>query len=109
MLVSTLQYFERFFETSYALNKLDLISIPNFVAGAMENWGCITFREEYLLVSQDSSTKHKQRVAYVIAHEIAHQWFGNLVTLSTWNDLWLNEGFATWAGYKAVSSIYYSL
>lgn len=72
---------------------LDMIAIPDFAAGAMENWGLITYRETALLFHEDfSSTRARQRVAIVVSHELAHQWFGNLVTPGWWDDLWLNEG-----------------
>ncbi|KAK5622078.1 hypothetical protein CRENBAI_010904 [Crenichthys baileyi] len=100
-----LQFYNRFFEIEYPLKKLDLVAIPDFLAGAMENWGLITFRETTLLLDSNSSNLEKQVVASVIAHELAHQWFGNLVTMSWWNDLWLNEGFATYMEYMSLQEI----
>ena len=71
---------------------MDMLAIPDFGAGAMENWGLVTYRNMYLLFDENgSSTKSKQNVAYVVGHELAHQWFGNLVTMEWWSDLWLNE------------------
>jgi len=99
--------YEKYFGIKYPLPKLDLIAVPDFAAGAMENWGAITFRETILLYDpKTSSTRTKQYIAEVISHEIAHQWFGNLVTMKWWNDLWLNESFATFMATKFVDKFY---
>ncbi len=92
-----------YFGLPYPYPKLDLISVPNFAMGAMENWGAIFFRDSCLLLDEaQSSTATKRHVANVITHEIVHQWFGNLVTMKWWDDLWLNESFATWLACKIV-------
>ena len=99
--------YEKYFGIKYPLPKLDLIAVPDFAAGAMENWGAITFRETILLYDpKTSSTRTKQFIAEVISHEIAHMWFGNLVTMKWWNDLWLNESFATFMATKFVDKFY---
>lgn len=98
-----LQYFENYSEIPYPLEKLDMIAIPDFSAGAMENWGAITFREILLIVDKSkTSIAIQKRAAEVIAHELWHQWSGNLVTMKWWDDLWLNESFANYMAYKAV-------
>ena len=102
-----LSFFNDYFGIPYPLEKLDHIAIPDFAAGAMENWGAITYRETALLVDPDnSSAGTRQRVAEVVAHEMAHMWFGDLVTMEWWDDLWLNESFASWMGTKAVDWLF---
>lgn len=101
-----LPYYQKYFGIDYPLEKLDLIAIPDFSAGAMENPGAITFRESALLVDKGASLSTRMNVAGIVAHEMAHLWFGDLVTMKWWNDLWLNEAFATWMATKALDSLY---
>jgi len=105
--VKSLDLYKDYFATPYPLPKLDMIAIPDFAAGAMENYGLVTYRESALLYDEQlSSASNKQQVAITVAHELAHQWFGNLVTMEWWTHLWLNEGFASWVSYLAVESIF---
>jgi len=105
--VDLLNYYNDYFGIPFPLPKLDHLAIPDFAAGAMENWGAITYREVALLVDPDnSSAGTRQIVAAIISHEMAHMWFGDLVTMKWWNDLWLNESFASWMGDKAVDAIH---
>lgn len=101
------EFLSDYFAISYELPVLDLIAIPDFSAGAMENWGAITFRETALLVDEKHTPFiNRQRVAEVIAHELAHQWFGNLVTMEWWTHLWLNESFADYMAYVTVDHLF---
>ncbi|XP_043706700.1 aminopeptidase M1-like isoform X2 [Telopea speciosissima] len=105
--VRVLDLYKKFFSMPYTLPKLDMVAIPDFCFGAMENYGLITFRENELLHDElQSAAVNKQRLAIVVAHEVAHQWFGNLVTMEWWTHLWLNEGFATWVSYLATDCLY---
>ncbi|KAF8688813.1 hypothetical protein HU200_042141 [Digitaria exilis] len=105
--VKSLHLYKDYFGTPYPLPKLDMVAIPDFAAGAMENYGLVTFREVALLFDEESSAESsKQSIAITVAHELAHQWFGNLVTLEWWTHLWLNEGFATWMSHLAVDSFF---
>ncbi len=98
--------YEKYYSIAYPLNKLHLVAVPQFAAGAMENWGAITFREVVMLADETTSVANKRLIASVLAHEIAHQWFGNLVTMKWWNDLWLNESFATYMSSVIVDRVY---
>lgn len=103
----SLEFYARYFGIPYPLPVLDMIAAPDFASGAMENWGAVIYRESALLVDPDhTAAEDKQWVAMVIAHELAHQWFGNLVTMKWWTDLWLNEGFASYIEYLAIDSIF---
>ncbi len=105
--VQVLVFYNDYFGIHYPLPKLDMVAIPDFGAGAMENWGMVTYRETDLLLDEfKTSLANKQRIVQVVAHELAHQWFGNLVTLSWWEDLWLNEGFATWVEVLAMDKLF---
>jgi len=101
-----LNEYGNYFAIPYPLPKLHLIALPEYRAGAMENWGAITFREALLLADSASSTSDRRGVSHVVAHEIAHQWFGDLVTMKWWDDLWLNESFATFMDHKILEDLH---
>ena len=105
--VKGLEFYEKYFDIAYPLNTLDMVALPDFASAAMENWGAITYRETALLVDPDQTSLDSKRwVALVILHELAHQWFGNLVTMEWWTHLWLNEGFAAYMEHLALDEIY---
>ncbi|WP_251547559.1 M1 family metallopeptidase [Limosilactobacillus caecicola] len=102
-----IEFYEDFYQTPYPLEHSWQLALPDFSAGAMENWGLVTYREAYLLLDPDNTTlDNKELVATVITHELAHQWFGDLVTMNWWDDLWLNESFANMMEYLSVDAIH---
>lgn len=101
-----LVWLENYFQVPYGLSKIDLIGIADFGIGAMENWGLVTYRERYLLVDENTAASIKQFVTEIIAHEFTHNWFGNLVTMKWWTDLWLKEGFANFMAALCVDGIH---
>lgn len=103
--VRAIDFYEDYFGVHYPIPQSLNIALPDFSSGAMENWGLITYREIYLLVDDNATAQSRQQVALVVAHEIAHQWFGNLVTMKWWDDLWLNESFANMMEYVAIDAI----
>ena len=103
--VRSIEFYEDYYGVKYPIPQSLHLALPDFSSGAMENWGLVTYREIYLLVDENSTVTSRQDVALVIAHELAHQWFGNLVTMKWWDDLWLNESFANMMEYVCVNAI----
>ena len=103
--VRCIEFYEEYYGVKYPIPQSLHVALPDFSAGAMENWGLVTYREIYLLVDENSTALSRQTVALVVAHELAHQWFGNLVTMKWWDDLWLNESFANMMEYVSVDVI----
>lgn len=101
-----LEYYDDKFGLPYPLEKLDQVALPDFESGAMENWGLVTYRESCMLAEANASVGTKQSVAITVTHELSHQWFGDLVTMQWWDDLWLNESFATIMEYYATDALY---
>lgn len=105
--IRSIEFFEDYFGVPYPLPKADHIALPDFSSGAMENWGLVTYRESVLLLyPETASQSSRETIATVVAHETSHQWFGNLVTMKWWDDLWLNESFANMMEYAAVDAIF---
>ena len=105
--VKTLEFYDEYFDVRYPLPKLDMIAMTEFSAGAMGNWGLVASSEDALLINADkASVQQKQRVCTVVTHEVAHQWFGNLVTMEWWDNLWINEGLSAWMQNIAADHIY---
>lgn len=101
-----LEYYDEKFQEKYPLPKLDQVALPDFEAGAMENWGLVTYRESMMLADKTASLETKQSIALTVTHELSHQWFGDLVTMQWWDDLWLNESFASVIEYFATDALY---
>ncbi|KAG9459294.1 hypothetical protein H6P81_003802 [Aristolochia fimbriata] len=105
--LKVLPLYKEYFAMPYPLPKLDMVAVPDFAMGAMENYGLVTYRDTALLYDENHcAAANKQWIAIVVAHELAHQWFGNLVTMEWWSHLWLNEGFATWVSYLATDALF---